>query len=63
MTKLPQSGYVPCKCRDCFEIAIASDMARGAFCHECESAGCDGSGECDAPGAYGGGSSSVEVRK
>jgi hypothetical protein len=33
------SGYVSCKCRDCLEIAIASDN-EGAYCHECEDAGC-----------------------
>lgn len=43
------AGYVPCGCRDCFEIAIGEP---GALCWACEEAGCDG-GECQAPGAYG----------
>lgn len=45
------SGYRPCACRDCFEIAIGE---AGAMCHACEDAGCSGDGECSAPGAYGG---------
>jgi hypothetical protein len=45
------SGYIPCACRDCMEIAIG---APGALCHECETAGCDPEAECCAPGAYGG---------
>lgn len=43
------NGYVPCGCRDCFEVAIG---APGALCLSCKEAGCDG-GECQAPGAYG----------
>jgi hypothetical protein len=39
----PISGYVPCGCRDCFEIAIGEI---GAFCHECEEAGCEPDSEC-----------------
>jgi hypothetical protein len=53
-----ESGYRPCACRDCFEIAIGEP---GAYCHECDDAGCPGyqgqpgmSQECQAPGAYGG---------
>jgi hypothetical protein len=45
------SGYRPCACRDCFEIAIGN---AGAMCHECEDAGCPGDRECLAAGAYGG---------
>jgi hypothetical protein len=45
------SGYRPCACPDCFEIAIGDE---GAMCHECEAAGCTGDGECEAAGAYGG---------
>lgn len=37
------SGYLPCACRDCFEIAIGE---KGAMCHECESAGCELDSEC-----------------
>lgn len=47
----PLTGYVPCACRDCFEIAIG---AAGAMCHHCEDAGCPGDRECQASGAYGG---------
>ena len=42
----PSSGYVHCKCRDCFEIAIADYNETEAFCTECEEAGCTGEGEC-----------------
>ena len=48
---LGQTGYRPCACRDCMEIAIGG---RGAMCHECEDAGCNGDRECLAAGAYGG---------
>lgn len=49
------SGYHDCPCRDCFEIAIGDDEdGEPSMCHACEKAGCDGDGECDAPGAYGG---------
>ena len=49
---MSESGYRPCACRDCFEIAIG-DV--GALCWECDEAGCEKGGECEAPGAYGGG--------
>jgi hypothetical protein len=45
------SGYRPCACPDCFEIAIGDD---GAMCHQCDDAGCSGDRECQAAGAYGG---------
>lgn len=49
-----QSGYVPCACRDCFDIAIADNQADGALCHECEEAGCGhNDGECKRSDAYG----------
>lgn len=51
MSKSFESGYVSCACRDCMEIAIG---APGAFCHECEDAGCEGERECQAAEAYGG---------
>lgn len=47
------SGYTPCACRDCFEIAISSDVKRPEFCHDCAEAGCIRDTECSAPGAYG----------
>lgn len=48
------TGYVHCKCRDCFDIAIAGDDdADGTFCSDCEEAGCDGDGECQREDAYG----------
>lgn len=34
------SGYVPCACRDCMDIAISGDDGRPALCGECEEAGC-----------------------
>jgi hypothetical protein len=46
------SGYVDCKCRDCFELAIASDDD-GAYCSECEEAGCVCDAECQRADAYG----------
>lgn len=60
------SGYVSCACRDCFEIAIASEGEARALCHECDEAGCEACdcadpergcphGECCAPNAYGAG--------
>ena len=33
------AGYRNCACRDCFEIAIGE---AGAFCSDCEEAGCPG---------------------
>jgi hypothetical protein len=52
------SGYRPCACRDCMEIAIGGP---GAYCHECVAAGCPDyqgqpgmSQECQAMKAYGG---------
>ena len=36
MTK-QDTGYKPCACRDCMEIAIGPV---GSFCHACEDAGC-----------------------
>lgn len=47
----PAPGYVPCACRDCFEIAIGTP---GAMCHECEDTGCAPDRECQAAEAYGG---------
>jgi len=44
------SGYCPCACRDCFEIAITSD-GKPALCNECEASGCDcnGNASCEVP--------------
>ena len=33
------SGYVPCACRDCMDVAISSDD-RPALCLLCKDAGC-----------------------
>ena len=38
MTKGKPSGYTPCACRDCMEVAIG--VSGEAYCHECEEAGC-----------------------
>ena len=48
------SGYVDCACRDCMNIAIASD-GKPALCSDCQEAGCEAGAdkECQAPGAYG----------
>lgn len=48
---LGDGGYHDCACRDCSEIAIGWGRP---LCHECQEAGCDPTGECQAPGAYGG---------
>jgi hypothetical protein len=42
------SGYRPCACRDCFEIAIGEE---GALCWACEEAECSDQGdeECNVP--------------
>jgi len=32
------SGYLPCDCRDCFEITIGG---YAALCGDCEEAGCE----------------------
>ena len=50
-----QSGYTPCKCRDCMEIAISNDMANPDYCNACEGiCGPESSSECQAEHAYGG---------
>ena len=66
-SKLKQSGYTPCACRDCFETAVSDNMAKPDFCHECVSAGCPDyqgvagmSQECQAPHAYGCGDTESE---
>ncbi len=59
------SGYQPCACRDCMEIAIGEPGE--AVCHACEAASCpvtDGDdGECCAPGAYGDTTAEEEERE
>ncbi|HET9954119.1 MAG TPA: hypothetical protein VFQ61_06430 [Polyangiaceae bacterium] len=48
---LVYTGYVPCACRDCFEIAIG--LPGEALCSSCEEAGCEcDGGECQSEGAY-----------
>ena len=46
------TGYTPCACRDCFEIAIG--VPGEALCHACETADCEANTEteCEAPHAY-----------
>lgn len=50
-----ESGYAPCACRDCCDIAISDDIARPDLCWACEEAGCsrEGDGECSRADAYG----------
>lgn len=50
-----ETGYVPCRCSDCMETAIATIGRPAALCHACEDAGCDpcAETECAVPGAYG----------
>jgi len=52
MPKRNPGGYTNCACPDCFEIAIGEPDE--AVCSECEDAGCDLEGECQAENAYGG---------
>jgi hypothetical protein len=49
------SGYVSCACRDCFDIAIASndESEPAAMCGDCEDAGCEPDSECQRDDAYG----------
>lgn len=42
------SGYTPCRCRDCMEIAVSSEMSKPEFCSACEKAGCEDGRECRA---------------
>lgn len=42
-----ESGYTPCACRDCFDIAISNDIRNHELCSECADAGCEPfDGEC-----------------
>ena len=34
------SGYTPCGCHDCFDVAISNDVNSPDLCGECERAGC-----------------------
>lgn len=36
-----ESGYVPCACRDCMDIAISSDISKPALCLLCKGAECE----------------------
>jgi hypothetical protein len=50
------SGYVPCACRDCMEVAI-TDHGEPALCSRCQEAGCEAGveKECRVPDwVYGG---------
>ena len=38
------SGYPACGCRDCFDVAISSDVHKHGLCCACREAGCDGDG-------------------
>lgn len=41
------SGYCSCACRDCFDIAITSDMRKRALCLLCKDADCDVTGDSE----------------
>lgn len=47
------SGYTDCACRDCFEIAVSSDMAHPEMCDGCVEAGCEPNGDCLQDSTYG----------
>jgi hypothetical protein len=49
MTKSPLTGYTPCGCCDCAEIAIDDEM-----CILCKDAGCEEECECLSSHSYGG---------
>ena len=52
-----ESGYTDCSCRDCFDVAISSDIRKPELCNDCEEAGCskdDDDEECQRSDAYGG---------
>lgn len=61
---MTQSGYTPCKCRDCMEIAVSNDVTKPDYCGDCEGV-CgpeyDTSGECRATHAYCDGSDEPDV--
>lgn len=48
----PQSGYTPCKCRDCMEIAVSNCSVHHDMCNACEDT-CEPGEDCSAEGAYG----------
>lgn len=50
-----ESGYTDCACRDCFDIAISSDVRKPELCEDCVAADCDadGASECARSDAYG----------
>jgi hypothetical protein len=58
------SGYVPCACRDCMELAI-TDHGEPVLCSDCEEAGCEAGveQECQSPNAYGCGENEPEHTK
>jgi hypothetical protein len=37
----PQSGYTPCACRDCMDIAVSSDWTKSELCLPCKGEGCE----------------------
>lgn len=43
---MSESGYTPCRCRDCMEVAMSDDWRVPAFCWECEEAGCEEDSSC-----------------
>lgn len=55
LTKISESGYTPCACRDCFDIAISANVRRPELCTLCALLGCDATGQsdCERPDAYG----------
>lgn len=42
---MSESGYSPCACRDCFDVAVSNDIANPDLCGLCADAGCDEEGE------------------
>jgi hypothetical protein len=37
---VPQSGYTPCACRDCMDVAVSSNWFKPELCLPCKGAGC-----------------------
>lgn len=56
------TGYVPCACRDCMEIAIGK--LGKALCCDCADAGCEpNDGECKRDDGYSEGWDNPEVTR
>lgn len=46
---VPESGYTPCACRDCMDVAVSSDVSKPEPCSACCKAGCEPWKTSDTP--------------